>query len=161
VTQSVPQNGSTPASAEGKALRPVIPARLALPGLANIGALAQQLRAAGLQVIVHTAGEIREIRENVSLTAYRIVQEALTNVIKHAGPATATVSLAFGDALDISVTDDGRGAAAGLAAGGIPGAGRGTAGMRKRAAMLNGQLTVGPRPGGGFRVHATIPLAES
>jgi signal transduction histidine kinase len=136
-------------------------ARLAPPGLADIGALAEQMRAAGLQVAVHTAGEPRDIREDVSLTVYRIVQEALTNVLKHAGPATATVSLSFGDAFDISVTDDGRGAAADLTADGLPGAGRGTAGMRERVAMLNGQLTVGPRPGGGFRVHATIPLEES
>jgi signal transduction histidine kinase len=136
-------------------------ARLAPPGLADIGALAQQMRAAGLPVTVHTAGEPGEIRQDVSLTVYRIVQEALTNVLRHAGPATATVSLTFGDKLDISVTDDGRGAAADLAADGIPGAGRGTAGMRERVAMLNGHLAVGPRPGGGFRVHATIPLEES
>jgi signal transduction histidine kinase len=136
-------------------------ARLAPPGLADIGALAQQMRAAGLQVIVDTAGEPREVREDVGLTAYRIVQEALTNVVKHAGPSSAAVSLTFGDKLEISVTDDGRGAAAGLAADGLPGAGRGTAGMRERVAILNGQLTVGPRPGGGFRVQATIPLEES
>jgi signal transduction histidine kinase len=135
-------------------------ARLAPPGLADIGALAQEMRAAGLQVTVHTAGEPGEIREDVSLTVYRIVQEALTNVVKHAGPATATVTLTFGDTLDINVTDDGRGAAAGLAAG-IPGARHGTVGMRERVAMLNGHLAVGPRPGGGFRVHATIPLEES
>jgi signal transduction histidine kinase len=135
--------------------------RLAPPGLADIGALAQQMRAAGLRVIVDTAGEPREVREDVGLTVYRIVQEALTNVVKHAGPARAAVSLTFGDKLEISVTDDGRGAAAGLAADGLPGAGRGTAGMRERVAILNGQLTVGPRPGGGFRVQATIPLEES
>ena len=135
-------------------------ARLAPPGLADVGALAQEMRAAGLQVTVHTAGEPGEIREDVSLTVYRIVQEALTNVVKHAGPATATVTLTFGDKVDVNVTDDGRGAATGLAAG-IPGAGHGTAGMRERVAMLNGQLAVGPRPGGGFRVHATIPLEES
>jgi signal transduction histidine kinase len=135
-------------------------ARLAPPGLADIGALAQEMRAAGLQVTVHMAGEPAEIREDVSLTVYRIVQEALTNVVKHAGPATAAVTLTFGDTLDISVTDDGRGAAAGLA-GGIPGAGHGTAGMHERVAMLNGQLSIGPKPGGGFRVHATIPLEES
>jgi signal transduction histidine kinase len=134
-------------------------ARLAPPGLADIGALAQEMRAAGLQVTVHTAGEPGDIREDLSLAVYRIVQEALTNVVKHAGPATATVALTFGDKLDINVTDDGRGAAAGLVPG-IPGAGRGTAGMRERVAMLNGHLTVGPRPGGGFRVHATIPLEK-
>ena len=136
-------------------------ARLAPPGLADIGALAQQMRAAGLRVIVDTAGGPREVREDVGLTVYRIVQEALTNVVKHAGPASAAVSLTFGDKLEISVTDDGRGAAAGLAADGLPGAGRGTAGMRERVAILNGQLTVGPRPGGGFRVQAIIPLEES
>ncbi|HEX9526252.1 MAG TPA: ATP-binding protein, partial [Streptosporangiaceae bacterium] len=125
--------------------------------LADIGALAQEMRAAGLPVTVHTAGEPGEIREDVSLTVYRIVQEALTNVVKHAGPATATVTLTFGDALDVEVSDDGRGAAAGLAAD-IPGARHGMAGMRERVAMLNGTLAVGPRPGGGFRVHATIPL---
>ena len=135
-------------------------ARLAPPGLADIGVLAQDMRAAGLPVTVHTDGEPGEIREDVSLTVYRIVQEALTNVVKHAGPATAMVTLTFGDTLDIDVTDDGRGAAAGVAAG-IPGAGHGTSGMRERVAMLNGQLAVGPRPGGGFRVHATIPLEES
>jgi signal transduction histidine kinase len=146
--------GADPASGSGLA-------RLAPPGLADIGALAQQMRAAGLRVIVDTAGEPREVREDVGLTVYRIVQEALTNVVKHAGPASAAVSLTFGDKLEISVTDDGRGAAAGLAADGLPGAGRGTAGMRERVAILNGHLTVGPRPGGGFRVQATIPLEES
>jgi signal transduction histidine kinase len=135
-------------------------ARLAPPGLTDIDALAQEMRASGLPVIVHTAGEPGEIRADVSLTVYRIVQEALTNVVKHAGPATATITLTFGDTLDIDVTDDGRGAAADLAAG-IPGAGHGTVGMRERVAMLNGHLVVGPRPGGGFRVHATIPLEES
>jgi signal transduction histidine kinase len=135
-------------------------ARLAPPGLADIGALAQEMRAAGLQVTVHTAGEPGEIREDVGLTVYRIVQEALTNVVKHAGPAAATVTLTFGDKLDINVTDDGRGAAAGLAAD-IPGAGQGTMGMRERVAMLNGHLAIGPQPGGGFRVHATLPLEES
>ncbi|MGH3276527.1 MAG: sensor histidine kinase, partial [Streptosporangiaceae bacterium] len=134
---------------------------LAPPGLADIGSLARQMRAAGLQVTVHTAGEQPVIPQDVGLTVYRIVQEALTNVLKHAGPATATVTLTFGDAIDISVTDNGRGAAAALATAGIPGAGRGTAGMRERVAILNGQLTVGPRPGGGFRVHATLPLEES
>ncbi len=88
---------------------------------------------------------------------YRIAQEALTNVLKHAGPAQAQVSLHYGDQLEITVTDDGRGAAAGLPGAGPPGAGRGTTGMRERVAMLGGQFTVGPQPGGGFRVHAAIP----
>ena len=95
--------------------------------------------------------------EDVGLTVYRIAQEALTNVLKHAGPAQAQVSLHYGDQLEITVTDDGRGAAAGLPGAGPPGAGRGTTGMRERVAMLGGQFTVGPQPGGGFRVHAAIP----
>src|SRR5258708_29145769 len=75
------------------------PARLAPPGLADIRVLAQQMRAAGLHVSVDTAGGPREVREDVGLTAYRIVQEALTNVVKHAGPASAAVTLTFGDTL--------------------------------------------------------------
>jgi len=97
----------------------------------------------------------------VGLAVYRIVQEALTNVLKHAGPAEAVISLAFSEDLDITVTDDGRGAAASLAAQGLPGGGRGTAGMRERVAALGGRISAGPQPGGGFRVHATIPLDES
>src|SRR5262249_40429518 len=94
------------------------PARMPRPGLADISALAVQLRAAGLPLAVHTVGEPGNIREDVSLTGYRIVQEALTNVVKHAGPAAAaTVTLTLGATLDIEVTDDGRGAAASLDAG--------------------------------------------
>jgi signal transduction histidine kinase len=137
----------------------VSPTRMPRPGLADISALAVQVRAAGLPVTVHTVGEPGDIREDVSLTGYRIVQEALTNVVKHAGPATAAVTLTFGPTLDIEVTDDGRGAAASLLAG-LPGAGHGMAGMRERVAMLNGKLAAGPRPGGGYRVHAIIPLEE-
>ena len=130
------------------------------PGLSDISALAVQVRAAGLPVTVRRVGEPGSIREDVSLTGYRIVQEALTNVVKHAGPTAATVTLTFGATLDIEVTDDGRGAAASLGAG-LPGAGHGLAGMRERVAMLNGKLAVGPRAGGGYRVHAIIPLEES
>ena len=134
--------------------------RMPRPGIADISALAVQLRGAGLAVTVQTVGEPGNIREDVSLTGYRIVQEALTNVVKHAGHAAATVTLTFGTTLDIEVTDDGRGAAAGLDAR-LPGAGHGLAGMRERVAMLNGKLAAGPRRGGGYRVHAIIPLEES
>jgi signal transduction histidine kinase len=105
---------------------------------------------------MRAVGEPGTIREDVSLTGYRIVQEALTNVVKHAGPATATVTLTFGDAFDIEVTDDGRGAAAGLAAA-LPGAGHGLAGMRERVTMLNGKLAVGP---GRAEVTACTPLSR-
>jgi signal transduction histidine kinase len=110
---------------------------------------------------VQTKGEPRDVPEDVGLTVYRIVQEALTNVLKHAGPAHATVQLDFGGSLGVTVTDDGRGAATAVAEPAVPGAGRGTAGMRERVAALGGKLTTGPRAGGGFRVHATIPLEQA
>ena len=133
-------------------------------GLADVDDLAERLRRAGLDITVVRRGEAPEVPEDVGLTVYRIVQEALTNVLKHAGPAAVTVELALtheqgADQLGVTVTDDGRGASAALEA--PPGAGRGTAGMRERVAVLGGRLSVGPQPGGGFRVHATIPLGGS
>jgi signal transduction histidine kinase len=112
---------------------------------------------AGLPVTVRTTGEPRPVPEDVGLTVYRITQEALTNVLKHAGPAQAQVILHYGGQLEITITDDGWGASAGLAGTGPPGAGRGTTGMRERIAMLGGQFTAGPQAGGGFCVHATVP----
>jgi len=88
---------------------------------------------------------------------YRIAQEALTNVLKHAGPAHAEVHLHYSEQLEITIADDGRGAAAVLTGAAPPGAGRGITGMRERVAMLGGRITAGPQPGGGFRVHAVIP----
>jgi signal transduction histidine kinase len=127
-------------------------------GIADIGALAASMTGAGLAVTVRTTGESCALPEDVGLTVYRIAQEALTNVLKHAGPAHAEVHLHYGEDLEITVTDDGRGAAARLAGPAAPGAGRGTTGMRERAAMLSGTFTAGPRPGGGYRVHAVIPF---
>jgi signal transduction histidine kinase len=127
-------------------------------GLADVDDLAEGMRGAGLPVTVVRRGEPREVPEDVGLTVYRIVQESLTNVLKHAGPAAATVELDFASELGVTVTDDGRGASAALDA--IPGAGRGTAGMRERVAALGGRLSAGPRPGSGYRVHATIPLGR-
>jgi signal transduction histidine kinase len=117
-------------------------------------------RGAGLPVTVHTVGEPRPVPEDVGLAVYRITQEALTNVLRHAGPAHAEVELRFGSELEVTVTDDGRGASAHLS-GAVPGAGRGTVGMRERVTVLGGRLTVGPKAGGGFRVHAAIPLEEA
>jgi signal transduction histidine kinase len=128
-------------------------------GLADIDILAERLRRAGLGVTVVRHGEPADVPEDVGLTVYRIVQESLTNVLKHAGPAAVTVELDFSDGVAVTVTDDGRGASAALT--GIPGAGRGTTGMRERAAALGGKLSAGPKPGGGYRVHATIPLENS
>jgi signal transduction histidine kinase len=134
--------------------------RQPLQGLADIGALATRMTAAGLPVTVRATGEPRPVPEDVGLTVYRIAQEALTNVLKHAGPARAQVSLHYGGQLEITITDDGHGASAALTgpAGPVaPGAGRGTTGMRERIAMLGGEFTAGPQPGGGFCVRATIP----
>jgi signal transduction histidine kinase len=128
-------------------------------GLADVDDLAEGMRGAGLPVTVVRRGQPREVPEDVGLTIYRIVQESLTNVLKHAGPAAATVELDFAAELGVTVTDDGRGASAALAA--VPGAGRGTAGMRERVGALGGRLSIGPRPGGGYQVHATIPLGGS
>jgi signal transduction histidine kinase len=88
------------------------------------------------------------------------VQEALTNALRHAGPAaSACVTVGSrGGILDVEVTDDGRGAAAELVGGGLPGAGRGIIGMRERVSGLGGFLSVGPKAGGGYRVHAQIPM---
>jgi signal transduction histidine kinase len=130
-------------------------------GLADVDELAARMRIAGLPVTIQRNGEPRDVPEDVGLTVYRIIQESLTNVLRHAGPAAANVQLTFAGDLSVIVTDDGRGAAANLAAPGVPGAGRGTTGMLERVAALGGQLTTGPQPGGGFRVQATIPLAGS
>lgn len=128
-------------------------------GLADLEKLAEGMRSAGLPVTVVRRGPPREVPEDAGLTVYRIVQESLTNVLKHAGTAAATVELDFAAELAVTITDDGRGASAALDA--IPGSGRGTAGMRERVAALGGRLAAGPRPGGGYRVRATIPLGPS
>ena len=128
-------------------------------GLADLEDLATGMRTAGLPVTVVHRGPARAVPEDAGLTVYRIVQESLTNVLKHAGAAAATVELDFAAGLAVTITDDGRGASAALDA--IPGSGRGTAGMRERVAALGGRLAAGPRPGGGYRVRATIPLGPS
>jgi signal transduction histidine kinase len=125
------------------------------PGLARLDELLERVRAAGLPVERVVGGHARSLPPGVDLTAYRLVQEALTNALKHAGDAHARVTIRYGeDALELEVDDDGRGP---------PGAdiaaeGHGLVGMRERVAMFNGSLETGPRPGGGFRVRARIPL---
>jgi signal transduction histidine kinase len=127
-------------------------------GLADVDDLAERMRGAGLPVTILRDGEPRDIPDDVGLTVYRIVQESLTNVLKHAGPASAVVRIGFAEELQITVTDDGRGAAADLGRPAVPGAGRGTVGMTERIAALGGNLSFGPQPGGGYRVHARIPV---
>jgi len=130
------------------------------PGLTDLGPLLDRVRAAGLPVRCTVCGEARALSEGRQLTVYRIVQEALTNTLKHAGSgARAEVVLACADgadgaygAVDIEVTDTGRGPAGALAAGG-----QGIHGMRERAALYDGVLEAGPAPGGGWRVRASLP----
>jgi len=126
-------------------------------GVADIAALADRMTGSGVAVTVRTTGEPFGVPEDVGLALYRIAQEALTNVLKHAGPAHAEVHLHYSEQLEITIADDGRGAAAVLTGAAPPGAGRGITGMRERVAMLGGRITAGPQPGGGFRVHAVIP----
>jgi signal transduction histidine kinase len=125
------------------------------PGLARIAELAAPLRAAGLEVTLREEGAVGDpLPAGVDLSAYRIVQEALTNTLRHAGASRAEVTIRAGsDLLELEILDDGRG---GALVGEI--AGRGIAGMRERTAMLGGTLDAGPVPGGGFRVHARLPL---
>lgn len=123
--------------------------------LDDIGELVGRVRAAGHDVALDVTGAGPALPREVELAAYRIVQEALTNVLKHAGPAThVRVLVAQGDPLVVEVTDDGRGAAAA-----DDGSGNGIVGMRERAAATGGTLEAAPRPGGGFRVRAELPLA--
>ena len=127
--------------------------RAPTPGLDQVGQLAAAARAAGLDVEVDVRSAARELPSAVDHAAYRIVQESLTNAIRYAGPARVTISLGYGPGvLEILVADDGPGTR------GHTGGGRGILGMRERAALLGGELTAGPRPGGGFQVHARLPL---
>ncbi len=131
------------------------------PGVDQLGDLIDQVRGAGLPVDFAVDGAPRPLSSGVELTAYRIVQEALTNTRKHGGPdARATVHLTYGDSeLKMLIEDDGRGAQHELyEEGGADGLGQGLIGMRERIAMVGGTLSAGPRPGGGFRISAELPL---
>jgi len=124
------------------------------PGLTDLEALTDTVRAAGLPVELSTEGLTAPLPRAIDLSAYRIVQEALTNTLKHAGPATARVSVRrSADAVEIEVLDDGAGRIAPT-----NGGGHGLVGMHERAAVYKGFVDAGARPGGGFRVHARLPL---
>lgn len=125
------------------------------PSLADLEALIAEHRAAGLPVTLATAGSPRPLAGGVELSIYRIVQEALTNVVKHARASEATVTLSYGDAaVEVEVVDDGAPIAFDAPA---PAGGNGLVGMRERVALLGGTLEVGPRTGRGFRVAARLP----
>ncbi|MET0789691.1 MAG: histidine kinase [Cellulomonas sp.] len=124
------------------------------PAESDVGALVDQVRASGLRASMVRLGEPRTLPPGAGLTVYRIAQEALTNVMKHAGPDPVVTVLVqwLPDAIVVEVSDDGRGASADS-----DGLGQGLLGMRERATMFGGTVTAGPRPGGGFRVRAQLP----
>ena len=123
------------------------------PGLADVPTLVTQLREAGLPVHLEVEGERRELPVGIELSAYRIVQEALTNALKHAGNANASVSIRYGaDSLELEIIDDGEGQSAPAATGG-----HGLVGMRERVALYGGRLDAGIRPTGGFAVRVLLP----
>ena len=128
------------------------------PELSAIADLVDQCTAAGLPVSLEVRGEARDLPAMIELSGYRIVQESLTNTMKHAGPrAQAQILLDYAPTeLHISVSDTGRGAAAnGM------GPGYGLIGMRERVEAFGGELHVGPQIGGGFRVEANLPVTAS
>ncbi|MEU8260598.1 sensor histidine kinase [Micromonospora sp. NPDC048999] len=131
--------------------------RAPAPGLGQLTQLRERLAGAGVPVNVEVTGEPRPLPVAVDLAAYRVVQESLTNVLRHAGPATATVRLRYGPTeVGVEVADTGRGASAPPAGS----AGYGLAGMRERVNALGGSFTAGPVATGGYRVYATLPLEE-
>jgi signal transduction histidine kinase len=124
------------------------------PGLNDLPILVTQVREAGLPVELHVDGEPRELPVGIELSAYRIVQEALTNALKHAGEAHASVRVHYGaESLELEIVDDGGGAAAPVSSGG-----HGLVGMRERVALYGGRLDAGRRPSGGFAVRVLLPI---
>jgi signal transduction histidine kinase len=125
------------------------------PGLGDVPRLVTQVREAGLPVDLRIDGERRELPVGIELSAYRIVQEALTNALKHAGEAHAAVRIRYGDdSLELEIVDDGAEEANRLAGGG-----HGLVGMRERVALYGGRFDASPNPGGGFVVRAKLPIA--
>jgi signal transduction histidine kinase len=129
------------------------------PGVEQLEALVEQVHEAGLEVELAVEGEPVPLPPGVGLSAYRIVQEALTNALRHAGPSRVRVLVRYaGEDLRVEVRDDGRGAAAGNGRDGGPG--HGLIGMRERVHLFGGDLTAGPGPEGGFTVAARLPIGS-
>ena len=124
------------------------------PGIDDLKALVETVRDTGLPVELVVDGTVRPLAPGLGLAAYRIVQEALTNTLKHAGAHRVVVTVGYAERLTIEVCDDGVGRPGGP--GGRPG--HGVAGMRERAQIYGGALTAGPEPGGGYAVRATLPF---
>ncbi|WP_237106957.1 sensor histidine kinase [Nonomuraea sp. MG754425] len=123
------------------------------PSLQRVEQLVERVRSAGVPVEVSISGTVRPLPPGIDMCAYRILQECLTNVLKHAGSATARVSLRYGPELELRVTDDGRGPASTG-----NGDGHGLIGMRERVKLYKGTITAGGTPSGGFEVVAVLPL---
>jgi signal transduction histidine kinase len=142
---------------EGEPRGSLVPA----PGLADLTCLVAQVQDAGLRVWVHVEGRQRPIPPGVDLSAYRIIQEALTNVIKHAASASAGVTVSYrADSVTVEITDEGLAAPAAPAVRARLNPGHGIIGMRERVAVFGGEFAAGPIPGGGFGVRARFPIAE-
>ena len=135
------------------------PALSPQPGIADIAAVIAQSSASGVATELLTEGDQRALAPGIELAVYRVVQEALTNVLKHAGPSTsAAVRISYGtNELTVEVTDDGRGSTTPLSAGG----GHGLIGMRERVEIYGGAFSAGPHPGGGYGVRAVLPIVRS
>ena len=126
------------------------------PGLASLPVLAERVGGAGMPVTVAVEGCARPLPAGVDLSAYRIVQEALTNALRHAGRATASVGVTYGpDTIELRISDDGTGTTDGQTGGG-----HGLAGMRERVRLFGGTLEAGPGPTGGFCVRAVLPTGS-
>jgi signal transduction histidine kinase len=133
-----------------------VPALAPQPGLGTLPALVEQVRQSGLPVELNVEGDPVRLPAGVDLSAYRIVQEALTNALKHAGPAHAWVSVRYvADDVEIDVENDGS------SDGAADADGHGLVGMRERVALCGGELHSGPRPGGGFKISARLPVTGS
>ncbi len=131
----------------------------AAPGLDQLDLLAQRARMSGLAVELDVNGRRRPLPEALDLVVFRIVQEALTNCIKHAGPAHATVTVTFHeDRLELEICDDGRGQPCDRP--GETGSGHGLVGMRERLALFDGEFSSGRQADGGFRVYACLPVRD-
>jgi signal transduction histidine kinase len=127
------------------------------PGLDSLQSLVEQVRASGVPVQLQIEGEPVHLPAGIDLSAYRIVQEALTNVVKHAGDAAAEVVIRYGArALELDVVDNGRGASMSL-----NGSGHGLIGMRERVTLYGGALETGTQEGGGYAVHARLPFGDA
>jgi signal transduction histidine kinase len=127
-------------------------------GLARLDDLLERSAAAGVEVDLIVEGERRALPTSTDLAAFRIIQESLTNVARHSTAGAATVRLIYGpQELAVQIDDEGRGGAAGVNSSG----GSGIVGMRERATALGGELVAGPRPGGGFRVLARLPIGSA